>query len=129
MLPTIDSFLPDTFREEDNVTYIEPFVGGGAMLFFMLQKYPNIKNAIANDINPHLIKTYTIIRDEPFSLIDILNELQYTFKALEAYDRQKEFYLDIRRRFNQSPLTDIEKAAYIREFGIRILFFSTKQKT
>lgn len=99
------------------------------MLFFMLQKYPNIKNAIANDINPHLIKTYTIIRDEPFSLIDILNELQYTFKALEAYDRQKEFYLDIRRRFNQSPLTDIEKAAYIREFGIRILFFSTKQKT
>ena len=61
MLPTIDSFLPDTFRVENDVTYIEPFVGGGAMLFFMLQRYPNIKRAIINDINPHLIKTYGII--------------------------------------------------------------------
>ncbi len=80
LLPTIDSFLPETFRHEYDVTYIEPFVGGGAMLFFMLQKYPNIKRAIVNDINPHLIKTYTVIRDEPFSLIGTLNELQNTFK-------------------------------------------------
>lgn len=113
LLPTIDSFLPESFRREDDVTYIEPFVGGGAMLFFMLQKYPNIKRAIVNDINPHLIKTYTVIRDEPFSLIDTLNELQNTFKALIEYDKQKDFYLDIRNRFNQSTLTDVEEAAYM----------------
>ena len=75
LLPTIDSFLPDTFRCEDDVTYIEPFVGGGAMLFYMLQKYPNIKRAVINDINPHLIKTYGVIRDEPFSLIDALKSV------------------------------------------------------
>ena len=113
LLPTIDSFLPDTFRREDDVTYIEPFVGGGAMLFFMLQKYPNIKRAIVIDINPHLIKTYTVIRDEPFSLIDTLNELQNAFKALVEYDKQKDFYLDIRNRFNQATLTDVEEAAYM----------------
>lgn len=61
LLSTIDSFLPESFRQEREITYIEPFVGGGAMLFFMLQKYPNIKRAIINDINPHLIKTYTVI--------------------------------------------------------------------
>lgn len=83
------------------------------MLFFMLQKYHNIKRAIINDINPHLIKTYRVIRDEPFSLIDTLNELQNTFKALGEYDRQKDFYLDIRNRFNQATLTDVEEAAYM----------------
>lgn len=113
LLPTIDSFLPATFLREEDVTYIEPFVGGGAMLFFMLQKYTNIKRAIVNDINPHLIKAYSVIRDEPFSLIDILNDLQSTFKTLGEYDRQKAFYLDIRSRFNQSSLTDVEEAAYM----------------
>lgn len=113
LLPTIDSFLPDTFRGEDDVTYIEPFVGGGAMLFYMLQKYPNIKRAIINDINPHLIKTYSIIRDEPYSLIDALNDLQNQFKALGDYDKQKELYLDIRDHFNNKTLTGVEEAAYM----------------
>lgn len=113
LLPSIDSFLPDTFSGEDDVTYIEPFVGGGAMLFYMLQKYPNIKRAVINDINPHLIKTYTVIRDEPYLLIDALNELQTTFKDLEEYDKQKELYLEIRNRFNQQLLTDVDEASYM----------------
>ena len=113
MLPTIDSFLPETFRGEDDVTYIEPFVGGGAMLFYMLQKYTNIKRAIINDINPHLIKTYSVIRDDPHSLINALDDLQNQFKALEDYDKQKELYLDIRTRFNQQAISKIEEAAYM----------------
>lgn len=112
LLLTIDSFLPDTFRNEDSVTYIEPFVGGGAMLFYMLQKYPNIRRAVINDINPHLITTYRIIRDEPYSLIHALQELQDQFMAFENYDKQKEFYLNIRDYFNQE-VTDIEEAAYM----------------
>ena len=113
LLPTIDSFLPNTFRGEDDVTYIEPFVGGGAMLFYMLQKYPNIKRAIINDINPHLVKTYSIIRDEPYSLIDALTDLQNQFKALGDYDKQKELYLDVRNHFNNKTLTGVEEAAYM----------------
>ena len=113
LLPTIDSFLPETFRGEDDVTYIEPFVGGGAMLFYMLPKYTNIKRAIINDINPHLIKTYSVIRDDPHSLINALDDLQNQFKALEDYDKQKELYLDIRTRFNQQATSKIEEAAYM----------------
>ena len=113
LLPTINSFLPNTFKGENDVTYIEPFVGGGAMLFYMLQKYPNIRRAVINDINSHLIKTYSVIRDEPYSLIEALTELQTTFKALKYHDKQKELYLDIRNRFNQHPLTDVEEASYM----------------
>lgn len=83
------------------------------MLFYMLQKYTNIKRAIINDINPHLIKTYSVIRDDPHSLINALDDLQNQFKALEDYDKQKELYLDIRTRFNQQATSKIEEAAYM----------------
>ena len=113
LLPTIDSFLPESFGRAKDITYIEPFVGGGAMLFFMLQKYPNIKKAIINDINPHLINTYTIIRDNPHSLIDSLTELQEKFRTAGDVEAQKELFLDIRSRFNQQNYTDIEEASYM----------------
>lgn len=113
LLPAINSFLPETFRGENEVTYIEPFVGGGALLFYMLQEYPNIKRAVINDINPHLIKTYRIIRDEPYPLIDVLSDIQDYFKSLAVYDKQRELYLDIRKRFNNQDLSGIEEAAYM----------------
>lgn len=113
LLPTLNSFLPKTFRKEKNITYIEPFVGGGAMLFFMLQKYPNIKKAIINDINPHLTKTYTTLRDNPFSLIDSLSEIQEVFRNITEPEAKKEFYLQIRNRFNKGEITDIEEATYM----------------
>lgn len=113
LLLTIDSFLPETFQREKDITYIEPFVGGGAVLFHMLQKYPNIKRAVINDINPHLITTYGVIQGTPLPLIEALNDLQNQFKALKDYDRQKEFFLEIRNRFNNGILTRVEEAAYM----------------
>lgn len=113
LLPTIDSFLPDSFLKEKKITYIEPFVGGGAMLFFLLQKYPNIKRAIINDINSHLITTYKVIRDNPHSLIETLEDLNTSFKELQEHEAQKEFYLNTRSRFNQENLSDICEAAYM----------------
>lgn len=113
LLSTIDSFLPESFAREKKVTYIEPFVGGGAMLFFMLQKYSNIKKVVINDINPRLIKTYTIIRDNPHSLIDALTELQEKFRTAGDHEAQKALFLNVRTRFNQAGLTDIEEAAYM----------------
>ncbi len=83
------------------------------MLFFMLQTYPNIKKAVINDINSHLINTYKVIRDTPFLLIEYLSELQSTYRNITDYDSQKDFYLDIRARFNSSTLSDIEDAAFM----------------
>lgn len=113
LLTTIDSYLPKSFRQQKEITYIEPFVGGGAMLFYMLQTYPNIKRAIINDINPHLVKTYQVIRDMPYMLIEFLSDIQTEYRNIVDYDSQKEFYLKIRSKFNTEELSDIEEAAYM----------------
>lgn len=62
MLSVIEQNMPSSFARQPSVTYIEPFVGGGAVMFHLLQKYPNISRAIINDINPHLIHTYQVIK-------------------------------------------------------------------
>lgn len=113
LLHTIDSFLPESIRRERNITYIEPFVGGGAMLFFLLQKYPNINRAIINDINPHLTVTYKVIRDTPFQLIECLTDIQSKYREIPDYETQKDFYLNIRQKFNTKQLDKIEEAAYM----------------
>lgn len=83
------------------------------MLFYMLQNYPNIRRAVINDINSHLTTTYKVIRDKPHTLIDALYDLQTRFRSLNDYEIQKELYLEIRRRFNEPGMTDIEEASYM----------------
>ena len=46
-------------------TYVEPFVGGGAV-FFELQP----KKAIINDYNSELVNVYTVVRDHSEELIE-----------------------------------------------------------
>lgn len=46
LIDQLEALLPADFNQWENVTYIEPFVGGGAMLFHMLQHYPNITTAV-----------------------------------------------------------------------------------
>ena len=61
LISTFEGLLPKHFIQMEKVTYIEPFIGGGAMLFYMLQRFDNIKRAVINDVNPDLIKAYKTI--------------------------------------------------------------------
>lgn len=70
---------PATVSKWDNVTYVEPFVGGGAMLFYMLQRYPNIRHVVINDVNPDLITCYRTVRDMPEELIASLTDIQNAY--------------------------------------------------
>lgn len=60
-------------------TYIEPFVGSGAILFWILNHFPNIEKAVINDINEDLINTYRTIATNPKELISNLEILQDEF--------------------------------------------------
>lgn len=108
LIEQLEALLPADFSERDNVTYIEPFVGGGAMLFYMLQTYPNIKSAVINDINPDLTLCYQVVRDNPTELIKSLNVIQSDYYALQTEEERKTFFLQRREQFNSKSLNKID---------------------
>lgn len=110
LLDDIKKSLPHNFSQRDGVTYVEPFVGGGAVLFWILQEYPNITRAIINDINTELICTYRVVKYDVESLIIELTQLQTEYLQLDAVARKK-YFLVQRERFNGDNKTDIETAA------------------
>ncbi len=108
LLNTFDEMFPKDLAEGKIKTYIEPFVGGGAVLFYVLQNY-NIEKAYINDINKELINCYRCIKadvEEVIKQLDILEE-----KYLSSEDRTVYFY-KVRDRYNEIQLNghyDFEK--------------------
>ncbi len=102
-------------RYPDNITrYCEPFVGGGAVLFDVLQTFhPN--EVLINDINPELINLYENIRDNCEPLIQLLEHFQTEYLETSETDRQN-LYLGKRATYNhfiaeRNPEYNLEKTA------------------
>jgi len=110
LLDEIERKLPADFAERKNLTYIEPFVGGGAALFWILQKFPNIENAVICDINKDLMTTYRVIKNQPEKLSAFLQKIQNSYLSLDD-EKRKEFYLEKRNRFNKKECDEIENSA------------------
>ena len=112
LLSQLDGHLPEELKLHE-FTYIEPFVGGGAMLFHMLRKFPNITHVVINDINPYLVTAYRIIIENPYELISRLSELENYYFSLPDEDAKKDFFLKTRTIFNEDRLDDIDMTKYL----------------
>ena len=110
LLDDIKNSLPRDLSQRAGMTYVEPFVGGGAVLFWILQEYPNITRAIINDINAKLICTYRVVKYDVENLIIELTRLQAEYLQLDEIARKK-YFLAQREHFNENDKTDIETAA------------------
>jgi DNA adenine methylase len=88
--------LPKNFNR-----YIEPFVGGGALLFYILQKYPD-KEVIISDVNKELMITYEVVKNDVEKLIKKLKE--------HKNKHNKDYYYKS-RDIDPNTLDNIEKAA------------------
>ena len=110
LLDTFEKMFPQELIEGKIKTYIEPFVGGGAVLFHILQNY-KIEKAYINDINKELINCYRCIKADVEGVIKPLSILENGY--LSSEDRAKYFY-NVRNRYNQIHLNghyDYEKCA------------------
>lgn len=95
VLSQMDDYFPNEFNR-----YIEPFLGGGAVFFYLLPS-----EAILIDINPELINTYKIIQEDVVALIS----------SLKKHENEKKYYYKMRnidRNPNEfSKWVDVEKAS------------------
>lgn len=112
LLKEIESYYP--FESGKITKYAEPFVGGGAVLFDILNKF-DLEQVYISDINAELINTYCTIRDDIDALIELLWVLQNEYVPLDT-DKRREYYTAKRERFNalkadSAASADTEKAA------------------
>ena len=110
LLQKLEALLPTDFDDLENVTYIEPFVGGGAMLFYMLQRHKCIRRAVINDINADLIRCYQLIADTPQILIDRLKSIENNYYSVDFPARKELFYV-YRDQYNSEGIHPDERAA------------------
>lgn len=93
ILKRINEFIDDSFDKYSNFTYLEPFIGGGAVFF---DRKPD--KAIINDLNEDLINAYRVIQSDQYEeLIKLLDEHADKYKKdpddyyyeVRAWDRNQ----------------------------------------
>lgn len=96
LLPYISQYYPFEYRTITK--YAEPFVGGGAVLFDILNNF-TLEHIYISDINPQLINTYQCIKSNVHDVIELLLLFQnrYWQSELEA---QLEMFNSIRNHYN-----------------------------
>ncbi|MCK9225917.1 MAG: Dam family site-specific DNA-(adenine-N6)-methyltransferase [Candidatus Muirbacterium halophilum] len=122
LLPELTKRLNKVINECD--TYIEPFIGAGALFFHLKSNeylYNTIKKWYISDFNKDLVLLYRVVKYEVYALIKELDIISSKYLKLNDNDR-KTFYYDTRAQFN-AILNDInydlfdessiKRAAYI----------------
>ncbi len=114
LIKEIETVLPSQLIQSE-FTYIEPFVGSGAILFWMLRTFPNIKKAVINDINKDLVNTYQVIASTPLELIEILTIFEREFYELEENEEKKKVYFYKKRALynTRSETLSMQAALFI----------------
>lgn len=96
-MPIIEKHIPLEFG-----TYFEPFLGGGAILFHLLCKNPDMRCKVS-DLNSDLVLAYVTIRDKVDELISSLkNHAKNYHKSPDSY------YYSVREN---EPKSQIEKVS------------------
>ena len=96
LLKAFAARLPESIKESKAIPrYLEPFVGGGAMFFYLKTHY-QIGQAYLFDINPDLILCYKVLQQQPSALITQLAKISGNAETR----KNGGLYYEIRTRFN-----------------------------
>jgi DNA adenine methylase len=98
LLNKLEAHFPKTFG-----TYYEPFLGGGAVFFYLVERHPRF-NAVLSDINEELITAYRVVKEDVEELIKHLKEHKKKYKS-----DPKKYYYFVRDTFE--PSNDVEQTA------------------
>lgn len=102
LLPKIFENLPQRLKDEKIKKYVEPFLGGGAVFFYLSSIY-SFEEIILNDINCECILTYKVVQQYVDDLIEILSEIENEYINKNDDERQEMFYKK-RSMFNEEKM-------------------------
>jgi DNA adenine methylase len=107
LLSELDKLIPSQFNR-----YFEPFLGGGAMFFYMMSSGMGF-NACLSDTNTELITGYIAIKDNVKEVIRLLQTYETEYTKYRAYSKeQKQYYNQLRdTRNNIKSSSDVEIAS------------------
>jgi DNA adenine methylase len=113
LLNEFNKCLPKELKKGKITKYVEPFVGGGAVFFYLNREY-SIEKCYLCDINEELILSYRTIKRSVKKLISELNSLESDYLPNDEKKRE-EFYYKVRSAFNQK-LSTIDFSEYSSEW-------------
>ncbi|MBE9075921.1 DNA adenine methylase [Romeria aff. gracilis LEGE 07310] len=90
-------FIPQEF-----VTYHEPFLGGGALFFYLA---PRLKSAYLSDLNPELVNVYRCVRDQVDAVLDCL--------AVHQQRHRPDYYYAMRAQTDLAPAPRAARLLYL----------------
>ena len=106
LIDAIAAHLPNM----DNIdTYVEPFIGSGAVMFWLVSHYPNIRQVVINDLNTELVNLYQSIKFDVEGLIKELKTLDSEYKAKPTQEERSEYYYQIRTEYNARDLASRDR--------------------
>lgn len=100
LLEEISENLPVQIRNKKIKRYVEAFVGGGALFFFIAQAY-QLEEYVLADINNELILLYKTVQKSVDELVNILARMEEEYLIRDHQEREK-FYYSVRESFNSS---------------------------
>lgn len=120
----ISDALPAALKQGQIETYIEPFVGGGAVFFEIMEKYP-IRRAYLFDINPELVILYNVVKNDVDLLIKELSRIQDEY---DNTDDRKAYFYQARDEYNlldKNVNANIYKKQFVRRATLTIFLNRT----
>ena len=109
VLPAIRPLVPSGYKR-----YIEPFLGGGAVLFDLAPA-----RAVVNDLNTELVSMYEVVRDFPDELIDTIISFPVTeesYYGIRAWDRNPQSFAQL------DPVTKAARTIFLNRTGFNGLY-------
>jgi len=98
LLDEFNRILSSIIKENNIKRYVEPFVGGGALFFYLKRKY-EIEESILFDINRELTLAYKTIKMDHKAILDKLDEIENKHLK-KSEDKRKEHYYQVRSQYN-----------------------------
>ncbi|NJL63633.1 MAG: DNA adenine methylase [Methylacidiphilales bacterium] len=99
LLEQMSYYFPQGLADGSINRYVEPFIGGGAVFFYLASNYQQIQEFYLFDINPELIIAYKTIQQNVEDLIEELSRIQTEYFSLSLHEQVQYFY-KIRTNFN-----------------------------